>query len=469
MSLIALDGVGSAVRAKEVSSGSHRVPLLSGGQRRLQARVALLCGDLVALGVAPVLASLSQGRGTGDQFLALIAVIIPLYITIAASRAAYDRDALINPMRGLRRALSSFMLVSLLTLGLGFAFKVTAEYSRIEQSVAFVLAAAFLIGARAINAWMVRSFFPYGLIDELLLHDGAANGTKRFFRTLHVADGGLAPTLDCPHMLDRISRACAGSDRILLSVVPAVRANWIAVLKGLGTDVHVVMPELEPLGILAIGNACDHLTAVVAHGPLRRPDAMVKRAFDLAVVLALLPGIAVVTLLVAVAIRLEDGGPVFFRQTRIGRANRQFAVLKFRSMRAEACDANGHASAERGDARVTRVGNILRKTSLDELPQFFNVVMGDMSIVGPRPHALGSRAADALFWEVDQRYFQRHAVKPGITGLAQVRGLRGATERAEDLTERVQADLEYITNWSIWRDLRIAVLTLKVLLHPKAY
>jgi lipopolysaccharide/colanic/teichoic acid biosynthesis glycosyltransferase len=160
---------------------------------------------------------------------------------------------------------------------------------------------------------------------------------------------------------------------------------------------------------------------------------------------------------------------VFFVQERVGWGNRLFKMYKFRSMWFEKTDHSGFRSASRRDDRITRVGGFLRKTSLDELPQLFNVLKGDMSIVGPRPHAVGSTAEDRLFWEVDERYFNRHAVKPGLTGLAQVRGFRGATLTRRDLSNRVQADLEYLSGWSLWRDLAIIVRTLKVLVHRNAF
>jgi lipopolysaccharide/colanic/teichoic acid biosynthesis glycosyltransferase len=129
----------------------------------------------------------------------------------------------------------------------------------------------------------------------------------------------------------------------------------------------------------------------------------------------------------------------------------------------------GNQSASRDDDRVTRVGRFLRSTSIDELPQLINVLLGSMSVVGPRPHALGSLAGDQLFWHVDERYWHRHALKPGITGLAQIRGFRGATHTREHLTSRLQADLEYMSGWSLWRDVSIVLSTAKVLVHPDAY
>jgi lipopolysaccharide/colanic/teichoic acid biosynthesis glycosyltransferase len=212
-----------------------------------------------------------------------------------------------------------------------------------------------------------------------------------------------------------------------------------------------------------------HTTLVVSAGPLNFRQRATKRAFDLALTVPALLILLPVLLLIAVAIKLESRGPVFFRQPRVGHGNGLFEIFKFRTMRAERTDVNGNQSASRDDDRVTRVGRLLRRTSVDELPQLINVLLGSMSIVGPRPHALGSLAGDQLFWHVDERYWQRHALKPGITGLAQVRGHRGATHTREHLTSRLQADLEYMTGWSLWRDISIVLRTAKVLVHPDAY
>ena len=132
-------------------------------------------------------------------------------------------------------------------------------------------------------------------------------------------------------------------------------------------------------------------------------------------------------------------------------------------------DSHGNRSTARDDKRVTRIGKILRRTSLDEFPQLWNVIRGDMSLVGPRPHALGSTAEGALFWEAVPDYWTRHAMRPGITGLAQVRGLRGATNTRSDIEKRVAADLEYINNWSIWYDLMILLQTIGAVFDKRAY
>jgi len=160
---------------------------------------------------------------------------------------------------------------------------------------------------------------------------------------------------------------------------------------------------------------------------------------------------------------------VFFVQRRLGRGNRFFGMYKFRSMRAERADADGARSASREDDRVTRIGRFIRRTSIDELPQLVNVLRGEMSMVGPRPHAVASQAGDKLFWQIDATYWNRHSLKPGLTGLAQIRGYRGATEVEADLQNRLDADLEYISTWSPWADALIVLKTLRVLVHRQAF
>ncbi|QKG72776.1 sugar transferase [Erythrobacter mangrovi] len=190
---------------------------------------------------------------------------------------------------------------------------------------------------------------------------------------------------------------------------------------------------------------------------------------DLAISIPLLLLLSPLLFVVALAIKLEDGGPVLFVQRRVGQHNRMFEMFKFRSMDPFRCDPDGELSTSRDDDRVTKVGRFIRRTSIDELPQLINVIRSEMSLVGPRPHALGSQAADKLFWEVDGAYWQRHSLKPGLTGLAQVRGHRGAVETEADLIARLEADLEYIRSWSVMKDLRILLSTVRVLLRADAY
>ena len=192
-----------------------------------------------------------------------------------------------------------------------------------------------------------------------------------------------------------------------------------------------------------------------------------KRVEDILLAALAVVAFALPMLLIALAIRLDSRGPILFRQTRTGRHERSFEMLKFRTMRHELRDPEARQQTTRDDHRVTRLGAMLRRTSLDELPQLFNVLRGDMALVGPRPHAPGTRAAGRLFHEVVPHYATRHRVRPGLTGLAQVRGLRGETDTEEKLERRVQSDLEYIERWSLALDLLIVLRTAVAVLRMK--
>jgi Undecaprenyl-phosphate glucose phosphotransferase len=175
-------------------------------------------------------------------------------------------------------------------------------------------------------------------------------------------------------------------------------------------------------------------------------------------------------LLIALAIKLDSPGPVFFRQPRRGFNSRLFQVWKFRTMYHDRADLACATQTTRNDPRITRVGAILRKTSLDELPQLLNVLNGDMSLVGPRPHAVATKAAGRLFEEVVREYAARYRVRPGITGWAQVNGWRGETDTVEKIEKRVEYDIHYIENWSIGLDLWILIRTaLLVFRDDRAY
>ncbi len=190
-----------------------------------------------------------------------------------------------------------------------------------------------------------------------------------------------------------------------------------------------------------------------------------KRLEDVLLALVLLPFVLLLMAPIVPLILLDSRGPILFRQRRIGLAGQQFEVLKFRTMHAHCAEPVAPRQATRSDKRVTRVGAWLRRFSLDELPQIFNVLRGDMSLVGPRPHAPGTCAGGRPFEQVVTYYPARHRVPPGITGLAQVRGWRGETDTEEKLVRRVQSDLEYIETWSIWLDLKILGQTLFVLVR----
>jgi Undecaprenyl-phosphate glucose phosphotransferase len=200
----------------------------------------------------------------------------------------------------------------------------------------------------------------------------------------------------------------------------------------------------------------------LAQRPLRASQRFIKDLFDRSLAALLLLLLAPLLLTIAAAVKLSGPGPVFFRQERHGLGNRVFQVFKFRSMRSEMRDLGGRRQTERNDPRVTSFGAFLRRTSLDELPQLINVLKGDMSLVGPRPLPLQMRVDDRLNFEIVAEYAFRHRVKPGITGLAQVKGHRGAVNNAEALRSRIACDLYYIDNWSLWLDLKILAMTCAV-------
>ena len=198
--------------------------------------------------------------------------------------------------------------------------------------------------------------------------------------------------------------------------------------------------------------------------------ALAKRMMDVVLALLLLPLVVLPLLAIAAWIRLDSPGPVLFRQRRVGLRGQSFLVFKFRTMQvAPARLSAGWAArcpqATRHDPRVTRAGALLRRFSIDELPQLFNVLRGEMSLVGPRPHAPGTCAGGRPFEQIAACYAARHQVRPGITGLAQVRGWRGETETEEKLHRRVELDLEYIETWSLRRDLGILLRTIPAVLR----
>jgi lipopolysaccharide/colanic/teichoic acid biosynthesis glycosyltransferase len=186
-----------------------------------------------------------------------------------------------------------------------------------------------------------------------------------------------------------------------------------------------------------------------------------KRVVDVTLASCGIATLSPLLLLVAVGIRLDSKGPVLFSQERWGKDNTPIRVYKFRSMRTDLCDAAGTRQCAENDPRVTRLGRFLRKSNIDELPQLFNVLKGDMSLIGPRCHPIGMLAADVPYEELVPNYHERHKVRPGITGLAQVRGLRGPTVRPSKARARVAMDIYYIENYSLWLDVKILYQTFK--------
>ncbi len=204
------------------------------------------------------------------------------------------------------------------------------------------------------------------------------------------------------------------------------------------------------------------MQAVIQSRAITGWQGAAKRLVDIVVALNAIIVFLPVFIIVPILIKLEDPGPVFFRQKRFGYGNKLFDCLKFRSMYLADCADKEIRLTERDDPRVMRIGKFIRRTSLDELPQFLNVLMGDMSVVGPRPHPPGVKAGSRTYEEVIGNFSDRYCVKPGLTGLAQVNGARGNTFTEVDIRRRFDYDMEYIRNWSLWLDIVIIARTMVI-------
>ncbi len=260
-----------------------------------------------------------------------------------------------------------------------------------------------------------------------------------------------------------VAQARAGQiDRIYITFPMRAEDRIRGVLEQLGdtTASVYIVPDFFVFELLhSRWTSINGLPAVsVFENPFYGVDGVLKRMTDLCLAAAALLALAIPMAAIALLIKRSSPGPVFFRQRRYGLDGREILVWKFRSMRV--CeDGENVTQATRHDSRVTRIGAILRKTSLDELPQLFNVLQGSMSLVGPRPHA---NAHNEQYRKLIQGYMLRHKVKPGITGLAQVNGWRGETETLDKMQQRVACDHQYIREWSLWLDLKILFKTIFV-------
>jgi exopolysaccharide biosynthesis polyprenyl glycosylphosphotransferase len=425
--------------------------------------------DVAIVAIAFALSDIIRHDSVIDMLTVSYWLIVPIFIAASFYVRAYSYTTLIARHLSIWKAITAMLSATALTIMLLFATKSSEDLSRV----------AFFTGTLLSIIGLVVIRLPLPLLIRRL---GA-----RFFRCVLIVDGnflvavppdieridvnalGIRPEITDPLMLHRFSQLVAGVDRVTVSCAVEDRERWSLYLKSADCDGELLIPELH--NVEPLGNAYGlGLAGVrVSLGRMDMRNRLTKRCFDLVIALIALILLSPAMLLVALAIRLESPGPVLFRQQRMGRANRLFEVIKFRSMYVNMSDQHGERSTARGDRRITRVGRIIRATSLDELPQLLNVIGGDMSLVGPRPHALGSRAGDNLFWQVDRRYWLRHTIKPGLTGLAQVRGHRGTTDKESDLIKRLESDMEYLSHWSMMTDITILVRTLFVLLHRNAY
>ena len=305
------------------------------------------------------------------------------------------------------------------------AFRIAERLTK-ESGKAFEVVGVFDDGPRAPDQRPVR-----GSIADLIALSREA--------TLHGIIIALPPAIDDPEK--QISLLSWRLRAVLADV-------YIMPYLVQGPDLALPVELLGPLSFM-----------VLQRRPLTEWQTMRKRMLDIALGLTAFVFLLPLLLVIACAIKLDSRGPILFRQPRLGFNNRQFTVFKFRSMYAHDADVMASRQTSRGDPRVTRVGKWLRRLSIDELPQLLNVLRGEMSLVGPRPHAPHTRAGGKLLDDALAEYVLRHQVKPGITGWAQVNGARGELVTTDDLRRRVAFDLQYIQRWSIRFDLKIMALT----------
>ncbi|WP_373278240.1 sugar transferase [Sphingobium fuliginis] len=401
--------------------------------------------------------------------IVMFAMIAPLYVLLGVQGGAYGIHMLEDLRRGIFRGLMALAQAAMLMLLIVYLGKIAEQLSRLTFIVGLGISA---VGVAAVRLAIGRlGAHLLGEVPHLtvVIMDGVTIDTGPHMHVIEAGAAGLQPKGHDADMAARLAAAVGMAERVIVACPMERMDDWSVALKSLSARGEIVVPELLRFAPARVDEFDGQPTIIVAGGPFQFRDRLIKRFFDIVVATAATIALSPALIAAALAVKLTSPGPIIFRQPRIGRDARPFNIYKFRSMRTEASDRKADKLTARDDDRVTAVGRFLRKTSIDELPQLFNVLRGDMSIVGPRPHAAAAKAGDRLYWEVDERYWERHCIKPGMTGLAQVRGHRGSTDHHQDLIDRLQSDLEYVTKWSIWRDLRIIVATIGVLVHHKAY
>jgi Undecaprenyl-phosphate glucose phosphotransferase len=446
-----------------------------------------------------VAVSLLAGIGYNWLFLGLIpansiqtyAALGVLTLTnvsaILAARGQYRLSSLLSFYRQARDLVIIWVGVFLILVGVAFSLKVSANFSRGAALTFFALGlggmiawrrflAQFLGYALSTGAFAPRNVILIGersrLASRAILEMRRCGYTP--IRTFEIEQEECVTNKTSPRLRATIERAIEAARatpaaEILLLI--GWEQSWTIeriskMLSVLPIPIYLVPDEnvVRYLGRRPV-NIGTTWAAEIQRAPLTMIEQFVKRCFDMIAATLVLLLLSPLMLLTALLIKLDSRGPVFFFQTRNGFNGHAFRIVKFRTMRVLE-DGNVIRQAKRDDPRVTRLGRWLRRTNIDELPQLFNVLKGEMSLVGPRPHAV---AHNNEYDKLIANYALRNHVKPGITGWAQVNGYRGETPTTDLMEQRVERDLWYINNWSMWLDIRILFRTLVVGLQPTAY
>ena len=394
----------------------------------------------------------------------------------------YTIPGLRAPISQLSRLALGWMSIFALVVAAVFFLKVGPDFSRVWLLAWFVAGAIGIVSfraglARLLGSWtqdgrLVRRAVVVGggIEGEALLRRLEAEGTD--LRICGVFDDRSNarvgtkiagyPKLGSIADVAEFSRGTR-VDLVLVALPQRAEERLYNILREL-----MILPLDIKLSSLAAKlrlrpRAYSYIGAVpfldVADRPIANWSTIQKWLFDRVIGTLALIALTPVMLLAALAIKLDSRGPVFFKQKRYGFNNELIEVYKFRSMYTDRSDSNAVKLVSKGDPRVTKVGRFIRKASIDELPQLFNVLRGELSLVGPRPHAMQAKAADKLYPDAVDGYFARHKVKPGLTGWAQINGWRGETDTEEKIVKRVECDLYYIDNWSVVLDLYILAKT----------
>ncbi len=452
--------------------------VLAGLWRLAEALLICLCGVVVyALYIQPQL---------GWQPAYAVAVPAGAITAVAALQSfdLYAIAALRAPGAHLLRLVAGWTIAFLIGFAIVFFLKLEGVFSRVFMLGWYAGGLLTLFVARLALSWWIARMTRSGFLDRRTAIVGGGEPAERLLRALQadpetdirvigIFDDrwderspdvvGGHPKLGTVDDIVEYSRH-ARLDLVIFSLPVVAEARILGMLKKLcilPVDIrlaaHTQKLRFRPRNYSFVGAMP---VFDMADKPIADWDVVLKWLFDKLVGSLLLIVLSPVMLAVAVAVKLTSRGPVLFRQKRYGFNNEPIEVLKFRSMYIEQTDARADRLVTRNDPRVTPVGRFIRRASLDELPQLFNVVFkGDLSIVGPRPHAIHAKAENRLYDQVVDGYFARHRMKPGITGWAQINGWRGETDTQEKIQRRVEHDLHYIENWSIWFDLLILLRT----------
>ena len=433
----------------------------------------------------------SPERARDYRNAVLVAAVF--YAIFAEAIGAYDLDARFSLRAGWSRVVLAWVSTFVFMLTLGFLFKVSETFSRIWAVTWFVGGGGALLVVRTgLTLWLNR-LRRHGAFNQRVAIFGAGKQGARF--ALHVQKSDRLSIDLVGFYDDKMSNGVGpaetrlpfrgGLDDLLASI-RAGRIDQVMVALPWSADdrIQEIVAKLAvtPVRIRLAPDMANFMflqrpfvmldglpVMTLFERPISGVDQIVKKLEDVILATALTIALAPLLLLIAMLIKLDSRGPIFFRQPREGFNNQTFHIWKFRSMYVDQGQTDAIEQARRSDPRVTRIGRFLRRSSLDELPQLFNVLSGEMSLVGPRPHAPSTRAGDRLFAEVVSTYAARHKVKPGITGWAQVNGWRGETDTEEKLLARIEHDLHYIDNWSVLFDLAILFRTFTALFSSRAY